>query len=236
MRASTEGTRFKTPHHETTDFRGKRLAKLPEFSGLFVLPDIVPVKVLSIHRNINAVRECLNKRHSAAEIEQPVRAPEFVRDHRSGQDNCLLPNRPAEHSGSDLHGIGPVRNHNLVFCCLQTMINDDLPVLVGHLETVDHHEGAEIYLEFAPSQLKHLVEVRVFEKELSVEFIVLFVECPTCDKDPDSHTIPSFDLMNVVKKQAKFTIFVLQLLRESVELLAHRQSIVEFTFGSGRGG
>jgi hypothetical protein len=57
--------------------------------------------------------------------------------------------------------------------------------------------------------------MRILEEELSIELIVLLVERAACDKNPDSHTFLPIDLTNECVKQAKFSIFAVQLLRRA---------------------
>src|SRR6516225_8340987 len=56
-----------------------------EGSGVSVLSHAIPLEAAAVHRDVDAGRQNLDERQRAAQVEQPVRAAERVRDHRTGQ-------------------------------------------------------------------------------------------------------------------------------------------------------
>src|SRR5262245_54759146 len=52
-----------------------------------VFPDLVPLEMRAVHRNVDARRQHLDERQGAAEIEQSIRASERIGHHRAGKDD-----------------------------------------------------------------------------------------------------------------------------------------------------
>lgn len=161
--------------------------KLP---ALAIFAHVVPRKIFAVHRNVNAVRQRLHERQRAAEIEQAVRAAERIRNHRAGEDDGFLFNMFSQHLRRFHHRVGAVGDDNFIFRRFFAMLQNELPVGVGHLETVDHHDGAQIDFQTAAPELQHFVDVRVFEIQRAVDFVVLFVKRPAGDEDFDGHGRP----------------------------------------------
>ena len=68
-----------------------------ELAGLPVLADIVPCKVATVHGDIDSGRQGLGKSQGASQVEEPVRAPEFIGDHGAGEDDRLTRNFFGQH-------------------------------------------------------------------------------------------------------------------------------------------
>ena len=162
-------------------------ARFFKLSGLTVLLNVFPREALSVHRDVDAVRESLHERQRTAEVKESVGAPELVRNHRAGQDDRLSAQFLSQDTGGHLHRVGPVGDDDTVFRRPDALFDDGLPVGGGHLQAVNHHEGAHGKVELAPGQREHFGEVRVLEEQLSVELVVFLVERTAGDKNAYGH-------------------------------------------------
>ena len=122
-----------------------------------VLADAVPGKVLTVHRDVDAGRQHLDERQRAAEVEQPVRAPERIRHHRSGEHDGLAvePGTGQRPRGLD-HRVGAVGDHHRGLVAVARPGDDSLASLVVELEAVDHHHGFGRDVQQATAPPEHL--------------------------------------------------------------------------------
>ena len=60
-----------------------RLLQLLKKARFTILRNIVPSEISPVHGYINAAGQCLDERDCASEVKQPIRAAEFVGDHRA---------------------------------------------------------------------------------------------------------------------------------------------------------
>jgi hypothetical protein len=65
------------------------------------------------------------------------------------------------------------------------MTRNDPAVVAAHFQAVDHHQRAHFHVQQAAPKPEHLGQVRVLEKELPVQLVVLFVEGSTGDEQTD---------------------------------------------------
>jgi hypothetical protein len=66
---------------------------------------------------------------------------------------------------------------------LGAVADDQLPIDVGHLEAVDHHQRADGHFDARSAQPQHLREMRIAESQPSVDFVVGLVERAAGDED-----------------------------------------------------
>jgi hypothetical protein len=150
--------------------------KFLELAGLPVLPDIIPGKVAAVHRYIDPWREGLGKGECAAQVEKPVRAPEFVGDHGAGQDDGLARYFLGQDPGCYVHGVGAVGNDKFVFRCRTALMGDQFAIFVAHMEAVDHHQCSYGHVEGVAAALQHFGEVGLFKEQFACQFIIFFIE------------------------------------------------------------
>ena len=127
-----------------------------EHSGLAVLPHRVPREVLAVHRDVDARRQHLRERQRAAEVEQPIRAAERVRNHRAGQDDRLAAHTAGNRRRRLDHRVGAVRDDDARLLALGAVADDQLAIGVGHVEAVDHHQRADRHLDARAAEPQHL--------------------------------------------------------------------------------
>lgn len=160
---------------------------LDKFTGLAVFGDVRAVKVPTVHRDVDAVRERLDEGQGASEIEKTVGASELVRNHRACQDDRFFQAGAREKLRSLLHRVGSVGDHDPILGDLKAMIQDELPVLIGHIQAVDHHQGSDVDLELAPAQFEHFLKMRVLEEKTAIELVVFLVESAAGYQYPNFH-------------------------------------------------
>src|SRR4051794_31455733 len=61
-----------------------------EYTGVPILPHLVPIEAPAVHRDVDAGPQHLHERQCAAEVEQTIRAAEGVRDHRASENDGLV--------------------------------------------------------------------------------------------------------------------------------------------------
>src|SRR5262245_65164052 len=154
-----------------------------EDARLSVLTDGVPREMLAVHRNVDASRQNLGERERAPEIEETVGAAERIRHHRAGEDHSLVADDLSHRASSLHHRVGAVGDHDASLRTLRTAPRDACPVLVGHLETVDHHQRLDRRLHARTAKTQHFGQVRAVERELSADFVVPLVERAAGDDD-----------------------------------------------------
>lgn len=158
-----------------------------ELSGLPVLSYVVPGEIAAVHRYIDPWWKHLGKGQGAAEVEESIGAAEFIRDHGAGEDNGLSRYFFSQHPGCDRHSVCAMRDNDLVVAGGPALMRYQFPVLVGHVEAVDHHKRSYGHVKGTPAALKHFGQVGLLKKELPGEFIVLFVESAAGYKYADGH-------------------------------------------------
>src|SRR5437667_8484976 len=151
-------------------------ADLLEFAGRLVLAHVVPMKVAPVHSDVNSVRKGLDEGQGAPEIEKPVRAAKLVRNHRSCENDRLVLDGLAESSRRFSHGVRAVRDDDPFFLRPAALFRDDAPAGIRHVQTVDHHQGPDSHRNPAAAQGEHFGQMCVFEKQRSLELVVLLVE------------------------------------------------------------
>jgi hypothetical protein len=67
-------------------------------------------------------------------------------------------------------------NYDLILFGLFTIIENQLPVVISHIQTVDHHQGADIDINTGTTKFQYLMHVRIFEKQLACYFIVFLIK------------------------------------------------------------
>jgi hypothetical protein len=72
---------------------------------------------------------------------------------------------------------------------LQTILDDERAIGVGHIETVDHHDGANCYLDPGAPEPKHFRDMSVLKKELPGVLIVFLIKGAASDEDSDGHSM-----------------------------------------------
>src|SRR5258705_9024145 len=112
-------------------------------AGLFVLSYVVPAEVAAIHGNIDTGRKCLYKGEGASEVEESVGATKLNRDHCAEQNDRLVLNSSCQYFRCFAHRIGAMSDDNLGLFTLFTLMNNQIPVLVRHFKTIDHHQGPD---------------------------------------------------------------------------------------------
>ncbi len=65
------------------------------------------------------------------------------------------------------------------------LLDDDVTVRFGHLEAIDHHERPHFQRKSAATEVQHLSQVRVLEKEAPFDFVVPLVEGAAGDEEPN---------------------------------------------------
>lgn len=158
-----------------------------EYTAFAVLADSVPGEPEAVHRDVDARGQCLREGQRAAQIEQPIRTAELVRNHGARQNDGLSgqPARGeilAEYSGGVAHRIGAVGDDNPGLRRGFAMAGDDPAVVAGHLKAVDHHQGAHVHIQQAAPEPQHLGQVRILEEELARKLVVLLVKSSAGDK------------------------------------------------------
>ena len=157
-----------------------------KYAALAVLADRMPGETPAVHGHIYARFQGLHKCQSGAQVEQAVRTAEGVGDHGAGQNDGLAGNAFAEDGGGLLHGVGAVGDDNTAGGVAGAAVEQQLPVRIGHLQAVDHHEGFDIHLEMAPAQPEHIGDVGAIEVEYRGDLVVLLVEGAAGDEDLDA--------------------------------------------------
>ena len=122
-----------------------------------VLPDLVPLEVLPVHRDVDAGRQHLRERQRAAEVEQSVRTAEGVREssRRSARWSCRsrpAASAPAVSTIVSVPCVMTMRDSS----ALRAVADDQLAIGVGHVEAVDHHQRANRHGDARPPELEHL--------------------------------------------------------------------------------
>lgn len=168
--------------HRESDFGGDEFFKI---ASLAILAHIVPIEVATIHDHVDTRRQGLNKGQGAAEVEKPIRrSPKGIGHHGPGDDDGLVLDVGRRQGSSSLHhAVGPVGQEDALAQIFAAVVDDDVPVLLGHLQAIDHHEGLDVDVEGTSPSVKHFLEVGVFEIKLSGDEVVLFVKSPSCDKN-----------------------------------------------------
>ena len=133
------------------------------------------------------MRQDLYERQRTAQVEQSIGAAEPIRDHRPGQNNGLILDRVPEPLRGLHHGVSPMSDDDFIFLRASAILHDDRPVLILHAGAIQHHQGTDVQVHFAMTQLEHLGEMRVTEEEFPFYLIVFLVECPAGDKYLDCH-------------------------------------------------
>lgn len=146
------------------------------------------MKAPSVHGDIDTGRECLDKGKCTAEIEQTVRAMKLVRNDRSSEHNGLVFDLVGKDPGSHLHSVRTMCDDDSVLPGLSTLLDNEMTIGVRDVKAVNHHQRPDVDLDLASAQRQHLREVGIFEIQRAFEFVVLFVECAACDKNPDRHS------------------------------------------------
>ena len=91
-----------------------------------------------------------------------------------------------QHGGGLLHRVRAMGDHDAVFLRAQTMLQDQPPVVAGHLKAVDHHQRADVDLQMAAAEMQHLGDMRVLEVQLAGELVVFLVEGSPGGQDSNS--------------------------------------------------
>ena len=58
----------------------------------------------------------------------------------------------------------------------QTVLHDEGAIGIGHIEAVDHHDGANGNLDSRTSQPKHFRDVSILKKELPRVLVVFLIK------------------------------------------------------------
>src|SRR3954462_10412065 len=80
-----------------------------------------------------------------------------------------------------------MRNHDAILIRLQAVLHDEIPIGVGHVQAIGHHDGANGYVHLRPSQPEHLGNVRILKIELTGSLVVFLVERTAGGEDSNSH-------------------------------------------------
>ena len=57
------------------------------------------------------------------------------------------------------HRVGPVSDEDPVFAAFGAVFENDLLVLLCHLQTIDHHQGSDFHRNLASAQIQHFADV-----------------------------------------------------------------------------
>src|SRR4030095_8498164 len=101
------------------------------------------------------------------------------------------------------HGVGAVRDDDLILLALATRADDHGTLSVGHLEAVDHHERLPVDVQPASSAPQHLVDVRVPEVQPAAQLVVFLVEGAAGDEDANAHARECRGYSNVCAKDSR---------------------------------
>ena len=77
------------------------------------------------------------------------------------------------------HGIGSVCDNDAVVPAGSTGIYYPASVMRGHLQTVYHHQGVDLYRNGASTQFEDLLQMGLFKIQLTVDLIILLVKGAT---------------------------------------------------------
>ena len=78
-------------------------------------------------------------------------------------------------------------NDDAILLRPQAVLHDEGAIGIGHLQTVDHHDGADGNLDPRTSQPEHFRDVGVLKKEPPRVLVVFLIKGPAGDKNSDGH-------------------------------------------------
>src|SRR5688500_31977 len=78
-------------------------------------------------------------------------------------------------------------NYNSVFFTLFTLMNNQVPVLRSHFETVDHHKRSNFYRYLISAHFKKIMKMSILKVKLAIEFVILLIKCATGNEDANAH-------------------------------------------------
>ena len=160
-----------------------------EKPGAPVFPDFVPGITTPVHGNIDARRQNLDKSQCAPKVKESIRGgPESIGHHSAGQDNSLIDFGGGQVLGSLHHFIRPVRDEDLIVLAPGTIVNNDSPIRLRHLQAVHHHQGLDKNIQRTSPALKHLFQMGILKIEFAGDKIVFLVEGAACNKYLDHET------------------------------------------------
>jgi len=143
------------------------LVQFLELAGLPVFADVVPVKKTSVHRHIDPGWQGLCEGQCAPQVEKTVRAAEFIGNHSPCQDDGFSRHFFRQRAGRHRHRIRTMSDDNFVFASVAALVGDQLPVLIRHVQAVDHHERPDSHFQRAAAALQHFGEVGLLKEEFS---------------------------------------------------------------------
>jgi len=179
------------------------LAEFFKNARLLVLANVIPMKIAAVHSHINAPWQALHESQCTAEVEQPVRATELDGDHSTSEYNGFVFYALCEHPPGFSHGIGAMGDDNLIFFTMQALLHDQFPVVCCHVQAIDHHERTNLHRHAIAPLVEQLLHMCILEIELSVYFIVFFVESTTRNEDAYGHGVKISKKRFCARKDAK---------------------------------
>ena len=144
----------------------------------FVFPHLVPIEIAAVHHHIDPGRQGLQKSEGTPEVEKTVGgSAESIRHHGPGEhDGFVFKIFGSEVLGRFHHRVCAVGEQYFVARALSAAMGDDLPVGLGHFQTVDHHQCPHIEIDGAPPPFQHGRQVRFPEIQPARNVIVVFVK------------------------------------------------------------
>src|SRR5438477_1757661 len=163
------------------------LGDLLEFASLPVFQDTIPRKAFAVHGNVNTGRQHLDERERATQIKEAVGAAKGVGNHRAGENDGFSRNRARNRRGGFGHGVGAMGNDDAILLRAEAILHDERAIGIGHLQAVEHHDGADGHVDPRTSEPEHLGDVGVLKKELPGLLVVFLIKGAAGDEDSDGH-------------------------------------------------
>lgn len=106
---------------------------------------VIPGKGAAVHGDVDAGAEEPGGHAGGAEVKEGVRTGYLVGDHRAREHDRLAGYAGAEEAGGFGHAVGAVRNDYPVFGRTGAGGEDELAVIVGHVEAVYQMHYLELH-------------------------------------------------------------------------------------------
>jgi hypothetical protein len=86
-----------------------------------------------------------------------------------------------------------VRDQDPRFGRVADLVGDERAIGCRHFQAVDHHQGADRDFDTAPAEAQHFREVSIREHQRAGQLVVMFVERPPGDEDPDHRVSENYN-------------------------------------------
>lgn len=153
-----------------------------EHTGLLVLPHVIPCEYPTVHGNVDPMRQTLHKAEGVAQIEVSIAGAKAHRNHSAGNDDGLRQFGRCQICSSQVHRIRTMSDQDALFFCLAAVAEYGLPLCVGHVQTIYHHQCSYAQVKVASPQAEQFRQLCIAEKQPSLYLIIFLIESSSGDE------------------------------------------------------